>query len=74
MLDVGCWALDVGRWTLDVGRWTLNLQQKRMINNLTAEEVRALLKLEPHATIDLNRRRLAQTLLHWLTANRSDGR
>jgi hypothetical protein len=23
-----------------------------MINNLTAEEVRALLKLEPHATID----------------------
>jgi predicted cupin superfamily sugar epimerase len=28
----------------------LNLQQKPMTNDLTAEEVRALLKLEPHAT------------------------
>jgi hypothetical protein len=35
---------------LDVGRWTLNLQQKPMTNELTAEEVRALLQLEPHAT------------------------
>ena len=36
--------LDVRHSTLDVVR------TEKMIGNLTAEEVRALLKLEPHAT------------------------
>jgi uncharacterized protein len=40
----------VGRSALDVGRSTLNLQPKQMTNDLTAEEVCRLLKLEPHGT------------------------
>jgi uncharacterized protein len=35
---------------LHVRRWLFDLQEERMINDLTAEEIRALLKLEPHAT------------------------
>src|SRR5262245_3553746 len=38
-------SFGVGRWTLDV-----ESSRERMTNDLTAEEVRALLKLEPHAT------------------------
>src|SRR5436309_10230503 len=36
-------------WTFDVRRSTFDVQT-RMTNDLNAEEVRALLKLEPHAT------------------------
>jgi predicted cupin superfamily sugar epimerase len=41
--------LDVERSTSDVRRWTFHVQEK-MPDNLTAAEIRALLKLEPHAT------------------------
>ena len=30
--------------------WAFDVQQKQMIDDLTAEEIRTLLKLEPHAT------------------------
>ena len=35
---------------LDVRSLAFDVQEKQMIDNLTAEEVRGLLKLEPHAT------------------------
>jgi len=36
--------------TLDVRSSTFDVQAKQMTNNMTAEEIRAFLKLEPHAT------------------------
>src|SRR5947208_17179164 len=35
---------------LDVRSWMFHVQQKPMSDDLTADEIRALLKLEPHAT------------------------
>jgi hypothetical protein len=35
---------------LDVRSLALDVQEKQMIDDLTADEVRAFLKLEPHAT------------------------
>jgi uncharacterized protein len=36
--------------TLDVRSSVFDVQAKQMINNMTAEEIRALLKFKPHAT------------------------
>jgi len=39
----------IRRWTFGVWRSMFDVQEKQMIDDLTADEVRELLKLEQHA-------------------------